>query len=296
MPLIAVATGMDWPGCALSGCCNGLKFGTATYGGFENILFTNSVIFNDDVPLNSRIIAGIAVEMVDGGSIEGVMISNIRMQRTRTPIFIRRGNRHPGADGIPGKLRGVRIENIHATGSILTSSITGIPGFEVEDVSLSGIYIESEERGKAAWVNRIIPEAASAYPEARMFDHLPAYGLYCRHVKGLCVGAIEFKAATAEERPAIFCDDVKDLEVTGLRSASIVGVQPVIKLTQTRRAFIQGCTAPAGTKAFLAVQGNKSQQVVLMNNNLVGAEKLVETDKDVPENAIAAISNASRHT
>ena len=48
--------------CVLTCCCNGLKFGTATHGGYENIVFTNSVIFNDDVPLNSRIISGIALE------------------------------------------------------------------------------------------------------------------------------------------------------------------------------------------------------------------------------------------
>ena len=100
-------------------------------------------------------------------------------------IFIRRGNRHSRPDGTPGTLRAIRIENIHATGSILTSSITGLPGFEVEDVTLADIRIDSQEAGKAEWIGRTVPEMASAYPEARMFGRLPAYGLYCRHVNGL---------------------------------------------------------------------------------------------------------------
>jgi len=111
--------------CVLSSCCNGLKIGTMTKGGFENITFSNSVIFNDDVPLNERVIAGIALEMVDGGWVEGVNITGIRMQRVRTPIFLRRGNRTPRPDGAPGAMRGIMIDGVHATGAILTSSSHG---------------------------------------------------------------------------------------------------------------------------------------------------------------------------
>ena len=65
--------------CVLTTCCNGFKFGTGTHGGFENITFTNSVIFNDDVSPAARVISGIEVAVVDGGYIDGVVISNIRM-------------------------------------------------------------------------------------------------------------------------------------------------------------------------------------------------------------------------
>ena len=170
--------------CVLTCCCNGLKFGTATHGGYENITFTNSVIHNDDVPLNARVIAGIAIEMVDGGWVDGVVISNVRMQRVRTPIFHSPGRAAQSRDK-PSFLRGVMIDNVHATGAILTSSITGIPGADVQDVSLSNIRIETEEGGKREWVDRKIPEQIPSYPEARMFGRLSSYGFYCRHVSGL---------------------------------------------------------------------------------------------------------------
>src|ERR1035438_10216651 len=155
--------------CALTCCCNGLKFGTATRGGFENVTFSNSVIYNEDVALNARVISGIAIEMVDGGWVEGVVVSNIRMQRVRTPIFIRLGNRGGGQrTPTPGRLRGVSINNLRATGAILTSSITGLPGHDIEDVALTDIRIETEEGGKAAWIGDV-PELPASYPEARMF-------------------------------------------------------------------------------------------------------------------------------
>jgi polygalacturonase len=274
--------------CVLTCCCNGLKFGTASFGRFENITFSNSVIFNEDVELKSRVISGIALEIADGGSMEGVVISNIRMQRVRTPLFMRIGNRQRK----PGTLRGIMIENVHATESILTSSITGLPGADIEDVTLSGIRINSEEGGKADWMNREIPELPAAYPEARMFGRLPAYGLYCRHVKGLKLHQLELNATSNEERPAIFCEDVKDLRISSLASTSTTGAQPVIKLTQTKHAFIEGCVAPPETDTYLEVQGNQTELVVLMNNNLVTAKNLVRSGHDVPQKMITTVGNA----
>ena len=280
--------------CVLSSCCNGLKFGTATHGGFENVTFSNSVIFNDDVPLAARVISGIDLAIVDGGWMEGVVISNIRMQRVRTPIYIRRGNRTPRSNGKPGTVRGVMIENIHATGSILTSSITGLPGFDVEDVTLSNIRIESEEGGSAEWVSRKISEREKAYPEARDFGRLPSYGLYSRHVTGLRLRNIEFKSVAPEARPAIFCEDVKNLDIDGLRSQPIIGTLPVVKLVQSKQAFLNNCSAPAGTKKFLEVQGDQTEGIVLTGSNLLAAEQAVQSDADVPQNAITVSGNITK--
>lgn len=277
--------------CVLTCCCNGLKFGTATRGGFENVTFSNSVIFNDDVDLKARVISGIALEMVDGGWLEGVTISNIRMQRVRTPIFIRRGIRHARADGTPGTLRGVMIENVHATGSILTSSVTGLPGFEAEDVTLSNIRIDSEEGGKAEWAKRVIPEVPEAYPEARMFGRLPAYGLYCRHVKGLRLRHLEFRAAPAEARPALVCDDVQDLHVEGFRATPAPPAEPLLKLVQTRQALLQACSAPPGTKTFLKLEGDKTDHVVLMSNDLSAAQQASESGPGVHAGALVVSGN-----
>jgi hypothetical protein len=277
--------------CVLTCCCNGLKFGTATRGGFENVTFSNSVIFNEDVDPKARVIAGIALEMVDGGWLEGVTISNVRMQRVRTPIFIRRGNRHARPDGTPGTLRGVMIENIHATGSLLTSSVTGIPGFDVEDVTLSNIRIDSEENGKDTWAKREVPEVEKSYPEARMFGRLPAYGFYCRHVKGLRLRNVEFKSPPGEERPALLCEDVRELEVAGLRTMPTAGSPSVIKLMQTRNVLLRDCLAPAGTKTFLEVSGSRTDHVVLMNNDLSTAEKIVEFGPGAAKEMVVASGN-----
>jgi hypothetical protein len=275
----------------LSGCCNGLKVGTATAGAFENLVFSNSVISNEVVPVNARIISGIALEMVDGGSLEGVMISNIRMQRVRTPIFIRLGNRTPRSDGSAGILRGVMIDNLQATGSIAACSVTGVPGYDVEDVTLSNIRIDSEEGGSVDWVGRKIPENTKSYPEARMFGRLPAYGFYCRHVTGLHLRNVEFRSVAQEMRPAIVCEDVKNLDIDVLRALPIVGTEPTVKLIQTRQAWLRSCSAPAGAKTFLEIKGGEKEGVFLTGCNLSGAEQAIKAGSEVPENAVTTLAN-----
>lgn len=277
--------------CVLSSCCNGLKIGTMTQGGFENISFANSVIFNDNVPLNQRIIAGIALEMVDGGWVEGVTITGIRMQRVRTPIFLRRGNRTPRPDGTPGTLRGVMIDGIHATGSILTSSITGIPGFAVEDVILSNIRIDSEERGPEQWASLAVPEQVAQYPEARMFGRLPSYGFYCRHVRGLRLRDVVLGVAAGEARPAIICDDVAHVEIAGLRSPKISSQEPAIRLIQSKNIWIRDAQAPEGARALVELAGSQTSGVLLSGCDLRHTETPVATSHDVPENAAALAGN-----
>ena len=277
--------------CILTGCCNGFKFGTASHGGFENIVFSNSVIFNNDVDLAERIIAGIAIEVVDGGWAEGVLISNIRMQRTRTPIFLRLGNRTPNADGNAGRIKGVLLDGIHATGAILTSSIVGIPGFAVEDVTLSNIRISTQEEGKREWTGRTIPEEVRTYPEAHMFGRLPAYGFFCRHAHGIRMRDVVLEASAKEERPAVVCDDVKDIEIVGLRVPARNTGAPVIALQDTRNAWIRSGRAPDGAPAYVSLKGSRTADILLSENDLRGASKPVVAEVQVGTHTVTIAPN-----
>jgi len=275
--------------CVLSGCCNGFKIGTATRGGFENITFSNSVIFNEEVRLSERIIAGIALEMVDGGWIEGVNITGIRMQRARTPIFLRCGNRTPRPDGTPGTLKGVMIEGIHAVGAIVTSSITGLPGFDVEDVTLSNIRIDSAENGKADWPYHDVPELSSQYPEARMFGRLPAAGFYCRHVSGLYMRDVLLTWESGESRPAIVLEDAKQVEISGLRTTA--GSDSAIVLNECHDVWVKDGLAPANTQSYLAVHGKNTHKLLVSHCDLRESKKPVEISEEVPSTAVRAANN-----
>jgi polygalacturonase len=252
--------------CVLTTCCNGLKLGTATRGAFENIVFTNSVIYNDDsAPLRDHVIGGINVEMVDGGSVDGIVCSNIRMQNVRTPVFVRLGARTPRPESY---VRNVLIDGIDATGITMTSSITGVEGFRPHDVTVSNCRFRSVEEGKAEWTQRTIPEVVRSYPESRMFGHLPSYGFYVRHADRVRLRNIEFIADKPDARPVVVTDDVDDLILAGLEMSAPTGDAPLFDLRSTRRAFLTGMRSPVGSKLFAQVSGAASNGIVLSGNVL----------------------------
>ena len=220
--------------CHLSTCCNGFKIGTETEGGFENITFSDSVVFNNDVPYKERVIAGVALEIVDGGWIDGVIVKNIQMQRSRTPIFIRLGNRKRVHNYPQHGIRNVNIENVQATEAVVPSSITGLPGMEVRDVTLSHLRLQDVMSGRPDWVRRPVPEKETAYPESRMFGMLPASGLYVRHVRDLRLNDVTFTAEAGEGRPTLIFDDVIGARLSQIQSSPINGGMPVILQSNSR--------------------------------------------------------------
>jgi polygalacturonase len=181
--------------CTVSSHCNAIKMGTESSGGFRNIAISNCVIKPSDhqgVVYGVREgISGIALEVVDGGVMENVTISNISMDRVGTPLFIRLGNRGrkytPDVpQPPPGILRNVLISGVVARGTNAASSITGIPGHSVGNVSLRDIRLISTGGGGIEDFRKPVPENENKYPEAVMFGtRLPAYGLYIRHAKGI---------------------------------------------------------------------------------------------------------------
>jgi polygalacturonase len=208
--------------CVVSSQCNAIKCGTETTGGFHNIAISNCVIKPSRATTlmsgSATGLSGIALEIVDGGVLDGVTISNISIEGTDAPLFIRLGNRarkyRPDAAVPPvGIIRNISISNVIARGSAnFGSSITGLAGHPVENISLSGIRIEPGEAGTGADLGQPVPDKPTAYPESTMFGRLPAYGLYVRHATNVRLTDVVFTPAAGEPRPAFASDDTHGLQ------------------------------------------------------------------------------------
>ncbi|MCB1134144.1 MAG: glycoside hydrolase family 28 protein, partial [Verrucomicrobiae bacterium] len=184
--------------CRLRSSCNALKFGTASFAGFKNITVRN-------LEIHDTYFSGITLQSVDGAVIENVNISKVRMKTTNNPIFIRLGHRNSKAP--PGVVRNVTISDVtaeipnrprsemnkfppywrHMCTTLITGSITGIPGHPVRDVTLRNIHITYGGIGEAPKPDHIllenlttVPPRVENYPESKMFGVLPAWGMYVR--------------------------------------------------------------------------------------------------------------------
>ncbi len=278
--------------CTLTTCCNGFKLGTATFGGFENITFSNSVIYNNTSAYKDRVIAGSALEVVDGGWIEGVVITGIQMQRARTPIFIRLGNRNSGFNYRQNGIRGVMIENIHASECLLASSITGVPGRNVEDITIQNIRVDNVLPSRPEWPSLHPAEKEKNYPEARMFDMLPVSGLYARHVRGLNLRDVSFRSTPSENRPTIHLEDVRGASIRGFSTTAISGSQPLVSVVDTSDVWIRDAAAPDNTESFLAAKGESSSNILVSGSDLRGVRNPLTSDSK--EGAVTMKENVER--
>jgi polygalacturonase len=209
--------------CVISSHCNAIKCGTESTGGFRNISISNCTISPSRAPkvISGRLagISGISLEIVDGGTLDGVTISNVVMQGTAAPLFIRLGNRarkHKVDAEVPpmGTLRNVNIMNLVARDAgAVGCSISGIPGHFVENIALSGVRIERAEAGNDVDRTKIPAEREEAYPEATMFGRLPVYGFYLRHAKNVRFSDVVVTPHADDRRPAFASVDAHNVQV-----------------------------------------------------------------------------------
>jgi hypothetical protein len=170
-------------------------------------------------------------------------------------------------------------------------SITGLPGHAVENVSLSNIKLSFEGGGTKKDASKEVPEKAGSYPESTMFGVLPAYGFYCRHVRGLTFTNVQLQTTTSDQRHAVVCEDVEDVLIDALDTTYSPGAASTIRLTDAKGVFVRGCRPRPGTELFLNLQGSQSERVVLMANDLSGVRKITEIGPDVAKTALAQRAN-----
>jgi hypothetical protein len=290
--------------CVLSSHANAFKLGTESNGGFRNIAFNNSVIvsprFSESMYGMQRGLAGIALECVDGGKLENVVIANVTITGVNVALFLRLGDRGrhflPDGPKLPvGTFRKVSLSNIVATGTgRIGCSITGLPDHLIENVTLSDISLEFEGGGRKQLADKAVPERPEAYPESRMFGELPAYGVYCRHVRGLRFDNVRLSTMAPDARHALVCDDVRDLDINGLNAATApIHSAAVLRFSQVQDARVRGFAARGMVDVFLKVDGEATRYVALIGNDFVPVRRVFESAAGVRGDAIRESGNLS---
>ena len=272
--------------CVLSTDCNAIKLGTESHGGFKRVSVSNCVIRDTHL-------AGVAIEMVDGGVLDGVAVSNLAMENVSAPVFIRLGNRaRTFEEGQPvpgvGRLENVSISNITATGADrIGCSITGQKGYPVRNIAIDQVRIEfagGGTRGDARSTPRELPDK---YPEYNMFGVLPAYGFYVRHAENLRFNGIELSAKNEDARPAMLFEDVKELSLSRVRAQVFPRQNALLRMIDVQGAHIVNSVAAAGTETFLRLEGPATRSIYLHGNDLRNAVRRISREASVPQSAIA---------
>ncbi len=282
--------------CIVSSHCNALKMGTESGGGFVDIVISNCRVFSPKhstkIYGRQRGLAGIALEIVDGGRLQNVSVANVAIDGVSVPIFLRLGNRArpyvPGAIPGVGTFRNVRLNAITATGtSPIGCSITGLPGHPVENVVLTDVSLGFEGGRRRADAGRTIPEKEKSYPESTMFGTLPAYGFFCRHARNLTFENLKLKTSTADLRHTMVFDDIQDMKIQGLEAQCWPGAAPLLRMTHVKRATVQGYTGREAVDTFLRVEGDATEGIRLEKNDFSNVRQVVNRASGVPPGAVS---------
>ncbi len=204
--------------CRIAANCNSVKIGTETNGDFRDIHISDCVFVRPDFPTMyhrpHRALAGIALEIADGGTLEDVHVCRISMQDIMSPVFIRLADRgrnfYDGGPSQPvGRLRNVTIRNVRAVADGLTpSAITSVRQGRIENVLLENIDITLPGGATDADVTvPVIGEMDKAYPENLMYNGINCAGLYVRHARGITLRNVHFATLLPDVRPLILTDD-----------------------------------------------------------------------------------------
>jgi len=212
---------------------NGIKFGTASYGGFRNIRITGNLVYD-------TYRSAITFAAVDGGFVEDVVVDSLRSINTGNVIFLRIGERRAGRKG---RMSNISISNIYAEvpsvkpdagyryegpvedmpRNISPASIAGMPDARIQHVTLKNIEIHYPGGGDPSFAGvrldelNKVPEMASSYPEFSMFKELPAWGFYIRHAGNITFDHVTLICDRKDYRTAVVMDDVSGATFSALK-------------------------------------------------------------------------------
>ncbi len=212
--------------CIFASKITAIKTGTESGGGFKNITISNCIIRSSyeeehyDAMRQQMNGSGIALEITDGGTMDGVTITNIVMEDCYAPFFIRLGNRgrqYGGVEPEPGKMRNIILDNIICKNvrNNYTSTIAGFPGHYIENLTMSNIRMECEGGIGLDNINPM-PENEKGHPWPGMYgrhQQYPAYGIFFRHVKNLRIFNMQIEYAEKDLRPALYLDRVHNAKI-----------------------------------------------------------------------------------
>jgi polygalacturonase len=216
--------------CTVCSSASAIKFGTASHGGFRNIVIR-------DVKVKNTFRSAVAIESVDGGIAENIVVKNIHAVNTWNALFLVAGTRK----GV-STAKNVSFENIYceipATRPDVSHQhyivpvrqrnpypalVTGSPASAIENVKIKGLKVVCAGGGSTAVANAAIADLPKMdtrygrYPEYDMFGELPAWGLLCRNVKGLQLENVELIAEAADYRAPVVVDRVQDVRIKTMK-------------------------------------------------------------------------------
>ncbi len=237
--------------CILSSSSTALKLGTESNGDFKHIQFSNCVVRNSN--------RGLSIVVRSGARVENVLFSDITVECKRRhfnwwgnadPIWVYLDRRNANVKA--GYIKDVVFSNIIAHG-MGTSKIECLEGTRIENLQLNNVQLYMQAEDKA--------------------DKRADHALEVSHVKDLRLQDVSIRWSSEQTEPkwksALSFSNVDGLIIDRFSGSQGLadGDDPVIELIDVSNALITACTPDCNTSTLVRVTGERSQNILLKDND-----------------------------
>ena len=298
--------------CALFGSCRNVmvtnsffstRWSVFRFGGgqAENIAVSNCILHQ---------VHGCPIKFhgTPGTRFENMTFSNLVLDDVTGPIHISIGPRMPHnpqggptpVDALPelsneppAVVRNISFSNIHGTvttdpqqmaETTLTSDyrpgekhscivLNCVDGATMEKISFENIHLTFGGGGTSEdAARRELPEIAGEY---FMLGPMPAYGFYARNSQALTLNNLRFETATADLRPAVILDHVKDAAISGLSADGNADAESVLRFIDAQHVLVTSTRVLTPAKTFLQLEGTGNAGIIVNGGDLTRAAEQV---------------------
>jgi hypothetical protein len=152
-------------------------------------------------------------------------------------------------------------------GSNIPISITGIPNYLAENITLRNVFITVPGAGTATTGN--IPELETRRPENDIWgDSLPAYGLYLRHVKDIYLDSFCVTTKLPDVRPFLVSVNASNVQgnnctnvISGVKNMDAAFSTIIFPNPAQQQVYIQNIAPGINQIQLLNIQGALIKQI-----------------------------------
>jgi polygalacturonase len=230
----------------------GVVIGSEMSGSVRKVTISNCVFDGTDRGIRLKASRG------RGGAVEEIRVSNIVMKNIKREAFEfnlfydKNQPEEPVSERTPA-FRNIHISNVTGSEVKQTCVLTGISEMPIENLTFNNINVEAETG----------------------FDIKTARNIELHNVEVSVKSGAAFKA-----------QDVEGLVLENVKSRTPLAQTPVVELRNVKNVYLYNNFPIAPTDIFLRVSGNKTEKVVMKNNNFVNVLQPLEKGDGIGENAV----------
>lgn len=264
--------------CRLSSASSGLKFCDGNEAAIRNVTISNCVISGAN--------RGLAFMVFDGGVLENVLVSNVTVECVRFDWFwwgdadpihfncIQRSEIDPNIDKAKeapvGRIRNITLRDVIARGQG-SNLMHGHVDSPLENIVLENVRLTVSH-------NSVSP--------IQLIEHALVLE-NSRNVRMRDVTIEWSDPASDQWRSAFVARNVRGLVLDGLSARQAPGADaPALALEDVTGAVVRNCAAQNGTGLFVHISGARTRNIVLRDNDMLGADVESVISDEVARDAV----------